>query len=160
MPRMVKKVTSLAPPCHIGGGRSTRYVKRRRAPKGVRYSAEWSDAAAAAVLQALHIGCKASGETLTQHVLGVLSGVREVEDFVSRRLSGLGPQDRDVARMVLSAHKERVNMANGGMERKRRARAFLKPLRERHASRTPVGTLEVPCSGVAWSTFHDRLSPN
>ena len=48
-----------------GGGRSARYDERRRARGSkTQYAAEWSDAAAAVVLQQLQNVCKALGDNM------------------------------------------------------------------------------------------------
>ena len=69
-------------PRAVGGGRSPRYAARRAGrPDTMQYAPEWSDAAAAAVLQAL----QADGDRKVRaSALKVLESPRELEAFAAR----------------------------------------------------------------------------
>ena len=149
--------TKHSAPRAVGGGRSPRYARRRvaRGVVGV-YAPEWSDAAAAAVLDALE---KSS------------AGPRKVSTYCDTWLANRGahaafvaglkisPADRALATSVIAVSAAKAQGAGSDGELRKVVKTFLKPLRERRAARTTAGELEVvsPASRGP-RTFHAWLA--
>ena len=140
-----------------GGGRSTRY-DRRRAARGVlgAHAPEWSDAAAASMLRALEVHGEAQGTQVSQTTMQVLGSAALQERLI--RSMKASSYDEANARAVLAVHAQRYASASDEAQQKKRARAFLKPLRERHATRTQVTRLEMARKKLGKRTFHEWLS--
>ena len=152
--RMAPKRNTHSSPRAVGGGRSKRYGSRRAARASERaYAAEWSDAAAHAVLDQIHTDTIAAGTRITAYTMELLCG-GTLEKWI--RQLRLSSHDRHVAAQVMCAHAARVTGANGEVERKARVRSFLKPLRDRHAARGTARRLVIepaargPASFRAW----------
>ena len=147
-------------PRKVCGGRSPRYEGRRTRERtnSRQNAAEWSDAAAQAVLSAIHTGSAAAGQVLKTYVISLLTTPGGVEQFVA----GLPvtQAQRALAATILATHAARMGEATDVEMQRRRARALLKPLRDRRAQGTPMGKLEVPPTQGALGTFHKWLSPD
>ena len=145
------------PRSHVGG-RSPRHAERHAARGHARtFAPSWTDAVAQAVLQALQAGSKAAGEGITQHVMAVLATSTAVSRFVGRL--HLSADDREVASSILAVHSAKVAALHGGEEKKKAVRSFLKPLRERSASRLAANVLYIaprPRRDTHWTAW---LSP-
>ena len=123
-------------PRAVGGGRSEKYTRRRDAHGSqTQYAAEWSDAAAAAVLEHLRAGCK-DGESLLEHSAQVLRDSQEARAFWTSLRKDVSPHDYALAEEVMSAHSSRVQQEGlSTAEVKAKTKSFLKPLRERASAR-------------------------
>ena len=88
-------------PRRIGGGRSERYEERRTGER--QYSAEWSDAAAAAIMRSLNAESK--GRVATYVGNWLTSKVMQERTLAASRLS---PADKDLARRVLAYYADRA----------------------------------------------------
>ena len=128
---------------------------RERSTAG-RNAAEWSDAAAHAVLAAIKEGSAAEGQVLKTYVVTLLTTPGAVEQFVARL--PLNQAHRALAATIMATHAARMDTATTVDEQRRRARALLKPLRDRRAMGAPMGHLEVPSEGGVVGTFHRWLS--
>ena len=157
--RMTGKATKGQRPRAIGGGRSNRYDERR-ASRGTRGSCApaWSDAAAKATLDELHNSGKAAGHMIVEHTLWVLSVRDRINKFTSRLKGALGPHDREVVTAIMREHMARVSGASTDAGRKAKAKAFLKPLRERASVRGGEEPLVVAPAAQRQETFHDWLA--
>ena len=145
------------PRSHVGG-RSPRHAERHAARGHARtFAPSWTDAVAHTVLQALQEGSHAAGEGITQHVMAMLSTEAAVRRFAGRlRLSA---DDRAVAVAILMVHSAKVAALQGEEEKKKAVRVFLKPLRERKASRLTANALCItprPRRDTHWTAW---LSP-
>ena len=136
------KLAPHAPPRRIGGGRSGRY-EAQRAVRGSRgaYAAEWSDSAAAAVLAALQHG-QPAGQTLLEHAACVLASDASARAFMRAAGRSMSLGDRALAEEIMLVHSMRMQQAAAGDQQKR-ARSFLKPLRERKAVRIEPAALDL-----------------
>ena len=132
-------------PRSMVGGRGPRY-ERRRTARGTEatLAPAWSDAAAAAVLTALHNrnGNRPSG--LVRTVLAVLRDQTAIAAFVHELRARLSTADRELAQQVLQFHAGKVAACDSDATEKLKVRAFLKPLRERRVLRVAIGVLEIP----------------
>ena len=143
-------------PRAVGGGRSPRYDARaHRASAARQYAPEWSDAAAAAVLQALHE--KSAGPRKVATMCDAwLPTAGAARGFVAAL--GLSPSDAALTREVLAFHAQKAQAATDEQALRAVVKAFLKPLRERKAARTVAGKLNVPAATAGPKTFHAWLS--
>ena len=144
-------------PRAVGGGRSTRYEKRRTVRGGGRaYAPEWSDAAAAAVMQALQEESASPRKIATFCDTWLTDRGAHATFVAGLRLS---PTDRSLAESVIAANAERAQNAANAEELRAVVKSFLKPLRERRAARTEASKLAVvrPATAVP-RTFHAWLS--
>ena len=146
-------------PRAVGGGRSPRYEQRRAARKSrVKYAPEWSDAAAAAVLE--HLEAKKHDMSMSSFCSKWLTDPQEQAASVARlRLS---PADRSLVASILEAAHEKAVKAQGEGRLPQMVKSFLKPLGERRSYRTKAGELVVipaeagPPSFHAWLSAHPR----
>ena len=143
-------------PRAVGGGRSRRYDGRAHRVGGARaYAPEWSDAAAAAVMQALQEQ-SAGPRKIAQHCEAWLTAPAGHAAFTAKlRLS---PADSALTRSILEFHCKKAGAATDGAGLRATVKAFLKPLRERRAARTTAGELQVPAAAEGPQTFHAWLS--
>ena len=146
-------------PRAVGGGRSEKYARRRDARGSqTQYAAEWSDAAAAAVLEHLKAGCK-DGESLLEHSADVLRDSQVARTFWTSLRKDVSPHDYALAEEVMSAHSVRVQQEGlSAAEVKAKTKSFLKPLRERASARTATEPLKVTPGEEGPETFHGWLS--
>ena len=152
-------VGGAAAPRRVGGGRSDRYDERR-AQRGVgaRCAREWSDAAAAAVLESVLHNSSRLGEGILQHIINLLSGSADLEAYVRSMPTRLGPMDRATAVSVLADYRDKLaGVTDLGVLRSK-ARSFLKPLRVRGGRRVQMLPLVVRPAGFGPDTFHAWLS--
>ena len=146
-----------AAPRRVGGGRSARYDVRHASQGRARANApEWSDAAACAVLSALHSCAKVAGTGVVEQVKRVLGDAVETEKMV--RGLKLSEHDRGVARTVMQFHAARLVGLQAAAEQTRKARVFLKPLRERRATHAQPAELDVGFVSEGPVSFHSWLS--
>ena len=144
-------------PRKMCGGRSERY-EERRAQRGAQRAIApgWSDAAAAAVLAALHATCTQHNKivSVTKHML--LSSQAARASFV--RALDLSTAERAAALELVDLHAQKCAAASGEEELKARVEVFLRPLRRRRAAHPPPQDLELPTQEVGERTFHEWLS--
>ena len=142
----------------VGGGRSARHAERHAERGHVRTNApDWSDAAAAAVMQALQ-----SMSTGPRKVAAMCDAWLPNAGAHKAFVAGLriSPADRDLVTAVLAVHCARAQAALHSVEALRAVvKTFLKPLRERKAARAEVSALSLgPPAGAGAKTFHAWLS--
>ena len=146
-------------PRAVGGGRSKLYEARRaRRPAGAAaraYAPEWSDAAAAAVLQALT--AQSSGPRKVSQFCDTWLPQADTDEAFMRALK-LSPADHEVATAILAVHAGRAQACTDTGKLRAVVKAFLKPLRERRGARTPVAALTVKVAATGPQTFHAWLS--
>ena len=143
-------------PRAVGGGRSPRYERWKHRLGGARrYAPEWSDAAAAAMLDALH--SKSAGPRKIATFCGqwLLDSTAHAGFIRDLRLS---PADAVLAATVVASHASKAQAAMGEKELMAAVKTFLKPLRERKAARTAPVELQVPAAATGPATFHEWLS--
>ena len=143
-------------PRAVGGGRSPRYEKRaHRAGAAKAYASEWSDAAAAAVMSALHK--KSAGPRKVSALCDTwLCDSRAHPGFVAQLK--LSPADAALTKEILHFHAQKAVAAAGAQELRAVVKSFLKPLRERRAARSAPGVLEIPAATAGPVSFHAWLS--
>jgi hypothetical protein len=120
----------------------------------------WSDCAARAVLHGLQAGAAAAGKTLLDYSSEVLRTGGATEAFLARQKHAMDVDERTLAASIMQVHRERLLPSAEEDERKAAAKRFLKPLRDRKASRGEVGALRVEPvpEGRGPTTFHAWLS--
>ena len=129
-------------PRSFAGGRSARHSARHAQRGHGRENAPgWNDAAASAVLCALHVGATKGDVGITSHTRRILEDSALRTRFVSSLRLTQG--SRDLVGTILEVHSGRVH-ALQGCKRNAAVRSFLKPLRERRGLRTKVETLPIP----------------
>jgi hypothetical protein len=114
-----------------------------------------------ATLDELHNSGKAAGQKIVEHTLWVLSARDRINKFASRLKGALGPHDREVGgdgNHAAGEHMTRVSGASTDADRKAKATAFLKPLRERASVRGGEEPLVVAPAAQRQETFHDWLA--
>ena len=79
-----------------------------RCSQALQYAAEWSDAAAAAVLEQLKAGCRC-GESLLEHTRKVLGESAEARAFWASLRKAVSPHDYTLVEEVMSVHSSRVH---------------------------------------------------
>ena len=124
-PRAWSPATRIAPPARaVGGGRSPRYEKRaHRAGAAKAYAPEWSDAAAAAVVAALHK--KSAGPRKVSALCDTwLCDPRAHPGFVSQLK--LSPADADLTKEILHFHAQKAVAAAGAQELRAVVKSFLR----------------------------------
>ena len=138
-----------------GGGRSPRYEQRRAARESrVKYAPEWSDAAAAAVLEHLEAG-KQSMSMSAFCTNWLTDPLKQAASIARLRLS---PADRSLVSSILEiAHEKAVKATEEG-RMPQMVKSFLKPLRERRSHRTSVTELVVRPAADGPPSFHSWLS--
>ena len=149
----------LTHPRAVGGGRSPRYDKRPHRMNGARsYAPEWSDSAAAAVLNALKRlsdGPRKMSQLCDSWLLD--------KEGHPRFIAGLklSPADAGLTAAILEFHRRKAEAAEATDPAGLRSvvKAFLKPLRERMAARAQVKELVVPAAAEGPQSFHAWLSP-
>jgi hypothetical protein len=142
VPRMGKLATH-APPRRVGGGRSVRYDERHAAGGHTHvHAAEWSDSAAAAVMAVLHTCKGAAQQTLMEYTAGMLASDASVRDFVRTSCRHMSVGDRALAEEIMLLHSSRLQQAPADQALKK-ARSFLKPLRERNSVRQAPAALDL-----------------
>ena len=151
------KMSLGATPRRVGGGRSDRHDARNASQGYSRANApEWSDAAAAAVLTALHSCARDAGRGIVAQVKRVLSETEEAERMVKGLK--LSEHDRSTARAVMQFHALKMGEQQAEGWQTKKARAFLKPLRERRATHVQPDELEVEFASEGPVSFHSWLS--
>ena len=151
------KMSLGATPRRVGGGRSDRHDARNASQGRSRANApEWSDAAAAAVLTALHSCARDAGRGIVAQVKRVLSETEEAERMVKGLK--LSEHDRSTARAVMQFHALKMGEQQAEGWQTKKARAFLKPLRERRATHVQPDELEVEFASEGPVSFHSWLS--
>ena len=151
------KMSLGATPRRVGGGRSDRHDARNASQgRSCTYAPEWSDAAARAVLTALHMCARAAGTGIVAQVKRVLGDDAEVE----RLAKGLklSEHDRVTARAIMRFHAVKLGEQQAEGWQTKRARAFLKPLRERRATHVQPEELEVEFTSEGPVSFHSWLA--
>ena len=151
------KMSLGATPRRVGGGRSDRHDARHASQgRSCTYAPEWSDAAARAVLTALHICARAAGTGIVAQVKRVLGDDAEVE----RLAKGLklSEHDRSTARAIMRFHAVKLGEQQAEGWQTKKARAFLKPLRERRATHVQPDELEVEFTSEGPVSFHSWLA--
>ena len=149
----------LTHPRAVGGGRSPRYEKRPHRRSGARaYAPEWSDASAAAVLNALKQ--MSDGPRKLSQLCDTWLMDKEGHP---RFIAGLklSPADAGLTAAILDFHRLKAEAAAASDLQGLRpvVKAFLKPLRERMAARAQVKELRVPAAAEGPQSFHVWLSP-
>ena len=151
------KMSLGATPRRVGGGRSDRHDARNASQGYSRANApEWSDAAAGAVLTALHSCARDAGRGIVAQVKRVLSEKEEAERMVKGLK--LSEHDRSTARAIMQFHALRLGEQQAEGWQTKKARAFLKPLRERRATHVQPDELEVEFASEGPVSFHSWLS--
>ena len=150
-------------PRAVGGGRSARYSARRNARGATtQYAAAWSDAAAKAVLDALHALKQQTSEELCKVCADVLASDGAIDAFVDRQCKQLDRAGRELARGIMRVNMAKIAAAKerkGAAAAKDRIYGFLKPLRVRKREAGTVEELVVDTVGVGSKSFHAWLSP-
>ena len=150
-------------PRAVGGGRSARYTARRDARGATtQYAAAWSDAAAKAVLDALHALKQQTSEELCKVCADVLASDGAIDAFVDRQCKQLDRAGRELARGIMRVNMAKIAAAKerkGAAAAKDRIYGFLKPLRVRKREAGTVEELVVDTVGVGSKSFHAWLSP-
>ena len=140
-------------PRKVCGGRSARYESRRARERGGagRNAAEWSDAVAPVVLDAIHEGSASEKMSLKDYIIWLLLTPWSLTSFTSRLKTG--QSGRALAATILAKHAARMATAGSLHEQRCRARAVLKPLRDRRSSVTRLKALELPRATGPLGTF-------
>ena len=145
-------------PRAVGGGRSPRYERRKHRLGGARrYAPEWSDAAAAAVLAALHNKSVWPRKIAAFCGKWLLNSTAHAGFIRELRLS---PADAVLTATVVASHASKAQAATNEQELMAAVKTFLKPLRERRAARTDAAELQVPAAAEGPATFHVWFSKN
>ena len=151
------KLSLGAAPRRVGGGRSDRHDARNVSQgRSCTYAPEWSDAAALAVLTALHSCARAAGTGIVAQVKRVLGDDAEVE----RLAKGLklSEHDRSTVRAIMRFHAVKLGEQQAEGWQTKKARAFLKPLRERRATHVQPEELDVEFASEGPVSFQRLLS--
>ena len=120
-----------------------------------RLRAEWSDAAAAAVLQALEQS--SSGPRKVSAFCDTWLTHADGDEAFLRGLR-LSPADRGVTADILAFHAVKARACTDSGALRKVVKSFLKPLRERREARTVVKALVVTKATTGPETFHSWLS--
>ena len=144
-------------PRRVGGGRSARHEEKRAyLGSKARYCVEWSDAAAAKVMQCLEDSASANGETLGVHTLSLMTDLGKVRALITEAQRSMSMSDRALVAKILLANHERIKQAvaldeaGGGAKG---VHSMLKPLRERRKTRAAMAKLSVPHAPGPRGTF-------